>query len=513
MLTVGNAISVYLVGDKKVYSDTMIKFEHPQAVDAPALSATDRSPAPINALRIGYLGSQEILVAVDDAGLVMVYNLYPEAPIEEVFRIKGTKSTLSGMRSPLILKNDISTWSIALNRQRRHIAVGANNHKIRIWKLSVEEAVDQSDRDHFDIDAHDHNIPTLDYSSCGRFLVSGSVDGSVRIWDACNDYKMVGNISLRDALYQNVESDQTEETDSYVWGVRCLDFDNVPSIAPNSHVDEEEIRKHTRDRPSRVKQIVYQYYKMALRLIQETSDSIDQIMHHFGDHYDSKVNEVKSYDQIFGVDDALERQQSSVYCPLSSDYKERNLLIMVSLKNAIALITFDSQEGCLQLHRIVNNALSSCRKSVLGLEVEHSDDTNAEVDPEVADLIAEELESEDFFDRIDFVAQTLKYDRIFFSEMLSGSDGVVAIGGNCGAMALYQLVHRSDPESGDDQFIFFQLESLPKGLPEAEFMSGACLSQMNVDVDFKKVKWNLITINHRLSASMYEIYQVVNKEK
>ncbi|KAI3646896.1 hypothetical protein MP228_007117 [Amoeboaphelidium protococcarum] len=442
-VAVGNAISVYLVGDKKVYSDTIIKFEHPQAVDAPAESATDRSPAPINALRIGYLGSQEILVAVDDAGLVMVYNLYPEAPIEEVFRVKGTKSTLSGMKSPLILKNEISTWSIALNRQRRHIAVGANNHKIRIWKLSVEEAVNQSDVDHFDIDAHDHNIPTLDYSPCGRFLVSGSVDGSVRIWDARNDYKMVGNLSLRDAFYQNVESNQVEETDSYVWGVRCLDFDNVPSINPFTNVSNAEILHHTRDRPSRIKQIVYQYFKMALRLIQETSDSIDQIMHHFGDHYDSEVNEAKSYDQIFGLDDALERQQPSVYCPLSSEYKEQNLLIMVSLKNAIVLITFGTQDGSFNIHCIVNNALSSCRKSVLGLEVEYSDDTNAEVDPEVADLIAEELESEDFFDRIDFVAQTLKYDRIFFTEMLNGSDGVVAIGGNCGAMALYQLVQCS----------------------------------------------------------------------
>jgi WD40 repeat protein len=101
-------------------------------------------------------------------------------------------------RSPLILNNDASTWGIATFGQRHLLAVSANSHDITVWSLcyrttrepdrlqtevtATEPIGGSSQDDKILLKGHEHNVPSIDFSLCGRYLASASLDGSCRIW-------------------------------------------------------------------------------------------------------------------------------------------------------------------------------------------------------------------------------------------------------------------------------------------------------------------------------------------
>ncbi|KAJ3340619.1 hypothetical protein HDU93_006734 [Gonapodya sp. JEL0774] len=148
--------------------------------------------APINAVRVGKLGEEEVLTAVDDLGLVRTW------------------LTRDLTRPPIKLTNTISTWGVATNGPRTLVAVSANDHKVRLWDMGDHPVEPLEDYQHgpgfetaaarhtstsqLHLDAtgslpltgHTHNIPSVDISPCGSFVASGSIDGTVRIWNAQN---------------------------------------------------------------------------------------------------------------------------------------------------------------------------------------------------------------------------------------------------------------------------------------------------------------------------------------
>ena len=153
----------------------------------------------INQIRSGFIGGEPILLAVYDSGIVAA-----------IFISNADQSPKQ--RDPIILENDgLSTWSLACgcaNNSKRMIAVGSNSHDITLWDLSVSdvssssfmtrEADEQVIRDDElqsrraeglsnkrTLKGHAHNIPAIDLSECGRFIVSASIDRSVCIWRTC----------------------------------------------------------------------------------------------------------------------------------------------------------------------------------------------------------------------------------------------------------------------------------------------------------------------------------------
>eukprot|EP00002_Diphylleia_rotans_P001279 TRINITY_DN10713_c0_g1_i2.p1 TRINITY_DN10713_c0_g1~~TRINITY_DN10713_c0_g1_i2.p1 ORF type:complete len:668 (-),score=135.37 TRINITY_DN10713_c0_g1_i2:11-2014(-) len=135
----------------------------------------------INQIKTGHLGNIPVLVTVDGEGDVHVYDLRDlEKP-------------------PVKLRNHgSSTWGIALHQKTVQLAVSANSFNITVWSLPREYGQENSDSIENEmlsletgfseantclIEAHDHNIPCIDFSPCGRYLGSCSIDQRFRLWD------------------------------------------------------------------------------------------------------------------------------------------------------------------------------------------------------------------------------------------------------------------------------------------------------------------------------------------
>lgn len=160
--------------------------------------AQERTPSPdstptINAIKVGTLGFEPALIAVDDQGLVGVWFL--RAPKQK----------------PIVFDNEISTWGIALNTVKRLIAVSANSHAITIYDLITGHIQH--------LKGHGHNIPSIEFDLSGDRLVSCSIDGSVRVWD----------------LHTSQCLSHYEANDGYVWSCSFLDFSRF------LHLDEQNL--------------------------------------------------------------------------------------------------------------------------------------------------------------------------------------------------------------------------------------------------------------------------------
>jgi len=72
--------------------------------------------------------------------------------------------------------NDNSTWSVdgaSVNPPR--VAVGSNTHKVTVYNLQTGNKST--------INAHQHNVPCVGFSPCGKFLATTSIDKRLKIWE------------------------------------------------------------------------------------------------------------------------------------------------------------------------------------------------------------------------------------------------------------------------------------------------------------------------------------------
>lgn len=127
-----------------------------------------------------------MLVGVNDAGEVII-------------------NFISSSKHALVLDNHMSTWGIAIHR-RGMVAVSSNEWVIRIYDLMAEN--------NLVFKGHKHNIPDVDFSADGDFIVSCSIDGSCRIW----------NVNTGDLIASDIISDQ------WHWTVQFVRIQDVQAI-------------------------------------------------------------------------------------------------------------------------------------------------------------------------------------------------------------------------------------------------------------------------------------------
>eukprot|EP00835_Amoeboradix_gromovi_P002816 NODE_168_length_16247_cov_0.199591.p2 type:complete len:463 gc:universal NODE_168_length_16247_cov_0.199591:7672-9060(+) len=141
---------------------------------------TDEYGPTINAITSGFVGSLGALVTVIDDGGVIIYDIH-------------------SLNKPLYYFNEVSCWGVDIHKNGL-LAVSNNSHNIRVWKIS--NSFDSSNPTTWFsklehkympytgskitetyLNGHAHNIPCISISTCGKFLVSASIDKSCRVWD------------------------------------------------------------------------------------------------------------------------------------------------------------------------------------------------------------------------------------------------------------------------------------------------------------------------------------------
>ncbi|KAF2075198.1 hypothetical protein CYY_003503 [Polysphondylium violaceum] len=140
----------------------------------------------INQIRLGVLGGEEVLITVDEGGYIRI--LFVNDLDREYLRFYNA---------------GISTWGIAMCPSKPLFAVSSNDFKINIWNLENEDP-HASRRQLLE---HKHNIPCIDFSPCGNFLVSVSIDKYVRVWDV-ETHTMLSSVVLS----------------QWAWGCRFVDL-------------------------------------------------------------------------------------------------------------------------------------------------------------------------------------------------------------------------------------------------------------------------------------------------
>lgn len=82
----------------------------------------------------------------------------------------------------VVKKSEKSLRCLALNEERNELAAGYSDHTIRIFNAETLELKRE-------IDAHANSVFTLGYTPNGKFLLSGSRDAHLRVWDCERNYE------------------------------------------------------------------------------------------------------------------------------------------------------------------------------------------------------------------------------------------------------------------------------------------------------------------------------------
>ncbi|KAJ3036536.1 hypothetical protein HDV00_002557 [Rhizophlyctis rosea] len=193
------------------------KIPYPAGCDTDENGYTvEHRAGPINAIRVGYLGTEEVLATVDDLGRIFVW--YTE----------------DWGRRPIMLRHSDSTWGVAIHPSRL-LAVSSNSHTIVVYNLASYSDADTAASpssaaanlpapeprgeglDKCELFGHLHNIPSIDFTSCGKFLVSSSIDCTTRLW-----YLRTGQT----VAMKVVKGGQS----SWNWAVRCIPRASIKRI-------------------------------------------------------------------------------------------------------------------------------------------------------------------------------------------------------------------------------------------------------------------------------------------
>ena len=87
-----------------------------------------------------------------------------------------------------ILGSEKSARAIAINEMKGEIAVGYSDHFIRVFGLDDFKLISE-------YQAHSNSVFALSYIPDSNFLISGSRDAKLNVWDASNQYQKVEEVA------------------------------------------------------------------------------------------------------------------------------------------------------------------------------------------------------------------------------------------------------------------------------------------------------------------------------
>lgn len=158
------------------------------------------APHHANNMIISDLGYEEVLVCACDDGDVVGYATFLVSKALEAVDsgVLSAKEATQQYIRPLFVRNcGRSAWGLALHKNARLLAVGSNNHVVKVYGFALDQEADDEEVV-TEIDAsraedweqtlvgHCHNIPCIAFYNTdptGRFLASIDILGTVFIWD------------------------------------------------------------------------------------------------------------------------------------------------------------------------------------------------------------------------------------------------------------------------------------------------------------------------------------------
>jgi WD40 repeat protein len=157
-------------------------------------------------MHVGEIGGEEVVVTTDDSGHIAIY--FPR----DNFR-----------RAALTLRVAASAWGIDTHSSKRLLAISCNAHFVTIfhfgmgidgWTWTIE--VKPEERfPKIELFGHYKNIPTVAFDQIGDYLASGSLGGSIILWD-CRTGQIHQNIDVSAGYIHNIRSDDS------VWAIRFV---------------------------------------------------------------------------------------------------------------------------------------------------------------------------------------------------------------------------------------------------------------------------------------------------
>lgn len=142
--------------------------------------------------------------------------------------------------------SNVSTWGIATSPNKRQFAVSANNWRITVWTFEEDFSIATPS---FELIGHSYNVPSICFSSDGRFITSTSIDGKVMLWE----------LATRKCVF-------CTHTFKKEWGWSCL------SIDKNSVQREDSVLSYARTLHSS-----FSIFSDLMPMYQEAIESLDQL--------------------------------------------------------------------------------------------------------------------------------------------------------------------------------------------------------------------------------------------
>jgi WD40 repeat protein len=147
-------------------------------------------------MHVGEIGGEEVVVTTDDSGHIAIY--FPR----DSFR-----------RAALTLRVVASAWGIDTHSSKRLLAISCNAHFVTIFHLGMgidgwTWTIEVGPEERFpkiELFGHNNNIPTVAFDQMGDYLASGSLDGSIIMWD-CRTGQIHHNIDVSAGYIHNVRT-------------------------------------------------------------------------------------------------------------------------------------------------------------------------------------------------------------------------------------------------------------------------------------------------------------------
>ena len=118
---------------------------------------------------------------------------------------------------------DNSTWSIDGSQvadMPPRVVVGSNAHSLTIFNLMSGEKEELPK-------AHQHNIPSVSFSPCGKYIASTSIDKSLKLWEKKAGKWQVMRLGIPDADWGWAVK-WVDRNQSHI----CIKHDYEPQMSP-----------------------------------------------------------------------------------------------------------------------------------------------------------------------------------------------------------------------------------------------------------------------------------------